>query len=69
MQPKNTYTQVDDFPRLVEQMKQNGIAQLLLDQVIDFSELMRKLLQIIYTAVIYQEETASKQQAEAGSLE
>ena len=44
MRPKNTYTQVDDFPRLVEQMKQNGIAQLLLDQVIDFSELMRKLL-------------------------
>lgn len=59
MRPKNTYTQVDDFPRLVEQMKQSGIAQTLLDQVIDFSELMRKLLQIIYAAVIYQEEAAA----------
>ena len=44
MRPKTTYTQVDDFPRLVEQMKQSGIARLLLDQVIDFQELMRKLL-------------------------
>ena len=44
---------MDDFPRLVEQIKQNGLAQMLLDQVIDFSELMRKLLQIIYSAVIY----------------
>ena len=72
MRPKNTYTQVDDFPKLVEQMKQNGIAQQLLDNVIDFSELMRKLLQIIYTSVLYQEEAGSKlqaQQAEAGSLE
>ena len=45
-------------------MKQNGIAQLLLDQVIDFSELMRKLLQIIYTAVIYQDEQQNKQSSQ-----
>lgn len=36
-------------------MKHSGIAQILLDQVIDFSELMRKLIQVIYTAVICQE--------------
>ena len=59
MRPKNTYTQVDDFPRLVEQMKQSGIAEMLLDQVIDFNALMRKLLQIIYAAVVYQDETVT----------
>ena len=59
MRPKNTYTQVDDFPRLVEQMKQSGIAEMLLDQVIDFNALMRKLLQIIYAAVVYQDETVA----------
>ncbi len=52
--PKGAYTQVDDFPRLVDQMKSSGIAQMFLDQVIDFSELMRKLLQVIYTAVMCQ---------------
>ena len=31
MRPKNTYTQVDDFPKLVEQIKQNGLALKLLD--------------------------------------
>jgi len=59
VRPKNTYTQVDDFPRLVEQMKQSGIAEMLLDQVIDFNALMRKLLQIIYAAVVYQDETVT----------
>lgn len=67
VRPKNTYTQVDDFPRLVEQMKSNGIAQLLLDQVIDFQGLMRKLLHIIYTAVIHQEEESGKAAAEAAN--
>ena len=42
--PKNTYTQVDDFPRLVEQMKQSGLASQILDGVIDFTALMRKLM-------------------------
>jgi len=40
-------------------MKHSGIAQILLDQVIDFSELMRKLIQVIYTAVICQESSSS----------
>lgn len=46
------YTQVDDFPRLVEQI--NGpIAQNLIDKVINFNGLIAKLLQIIYKAVMF----------------
>ena len=51
--PKNTYTQVDDFPRLIEQMK-GTLATQILDGVIDFTALMRKLMQIVFAAVITQ---------------
>jgi hypothetical protein len=46
------YTQVDDFPRLVEQMS-NGIAANLLENVINFNGLISKLLYIIYKAVMF----------------
>ena len=36
---------------------------MLLDNVIDFSQLMRKLLRIIFAALINQEETQSQEQA------
>merc|ERR1719253_988792 len=42
--PKNTYTQVDNFLRLVDQMKQSGHATQILDGVVDFTQLMRQLL-------------------------
>lgn len=48
-----TLTQVDDFPRLVEQMKHGSLAVLLLEQVIDFTVLTRKLLQIVYSVVMF----------------
>jgi hypothetical protein len=46
------YTQVDDFPRLVEQISGN-IAQNLLFKVVNFNGLISKLLQIIYKAVMF----------------
>jgi hypothetical protein len=33
---KAAFTQVDDFPRLVEQMKATGIATMLIEKVVDF---------------------------------
>lgn len=49
----NTFTQVDDFPRLVEQMKSTNIATFLIEKVVDFTALVRKLLAIIHSAVVY----------------
>ncbi|CDW85633.1 ubiquitin carboxyl-terminal hydrolase family protein [Stylonychia lemnae] len=41
------YIQVDDFPRLVDQMS-NGIAKNLLEKVINFNDLISKLLYLIH---------------------
>ena len=46
------YTQVDDFPRLVDQIK-GPIAQNLLDNVVNFNGLISKLLQITFKAIMF----------------
>lgn len=43
--------QVDDFPRLIEQMRQKAIAANLLENVVDFASLIQKLLVITHTAL------------------
>jgi hypothetical protein len=43
--------QVDDFPKLIEQMRQKAIAVNLLDNVVDFASLIQKLLVITHTAL------------------
>ena len=46
------YTQVDDFPRLVEQIS-GSIAQNLLFKIVNFNGLTSKILSIIYKAVMF----------------
>jgi len=46
---RSTSTQVDDFPKLIEQMSQRGIAKSILANV-DFGSFVRKLLQIVQTS-------------------
>jgi hypothetical protein len=47
---QNINTQVDDFPKLIEQMSQKGIAKNILDNVVDFASLIKKLLVIVETS-------------------
>lgn len=51
----NNFTQVDDFPRLVDQMRDGGLATMLIYDVVNFNELIRKLLQIVYSTVMFWE--------------
>jgi len=47
---QNKQVQVDDFPKLIEQMTKNGIAKNILDNVVDFSSFIHRLLQILFVA-------------------
>ena len=50
-QTMNLNSLVDDFQKLIEQMRQKSIGKDLLEKVIDFSCLIKKLLQVTLTAV------------------
>lgn len=41
---------MDDFPKLIEQMSHKGLAKNILENVVDFASLNKKLLMIVHTA-------------------